>query len=136
VYRLLFDPDPSVREHAAFEWCLWESAIPEWPPSTTLQPRFRDSTYALGFARIVTHYVRNHAWLEDEVLLDGLAKLTGTPVICIDGRHDPQTTQTAEEMVRRLSHIRHVIVENASHDASNVNLTAEIARATDQLASS
>lgn len=134
VHRLLFDPDPSVRERAAFEWCLWESAIPEWPPSDTLQPRFRDPAYALAFARIVTHYVRNDAWLPDGALLDGVATLAKTPMVLIDGRHDPQTTRTAEELIRRAPHARHVVVEDASHDASNTGITAEIVRATDRLA--
>jgi proline iminopeptidase len=38
THRLLFDPDPAVREAAAYEWCLWESAIPRWPPSNRLLP--------------------------------------------------------------------------------------------------
>jgi proline iminopeptidase len=134
VHRLLFDPDPAVCKHAAYEWCLWESAIPEWPPSTTLLPRFRDAGYAIGFARIVTHYVRHYAWLEDGVLLDGTTALANTPAILIDGRHDPQTTATAEELARRLPLAHHIIVENASHAASNTNITSEVVRATNRFA--
>jgi proline iminopeptidase len=135
IQRLLFDPDPEVCDRAAFEWCLWESATPGWPPSDRLAPRFRDRAYALAFARIVTHYVRNHAWLEDGALFDGLAALEGIPVVLIDGRHDPQTTRTAEELSGRLDHVRHVVVDDASHDASNANLSSEIVRATDHAAS-
>jgi proline iminopeptidase len=134
AHRLLFDPDPVVRERAAYEWCLWESAIPEWPPSTTLLPRFRDPAYALGFARIVTHYVRHNAWLDDGALLDGIAALASTLTILIDGRHDPQTTATAEDLTRLLALAEHVIVENASHAASNINVASELIRATDRLA--
>jgi len=134
VHRLLFDPDPAVRERAAYEWCLWESAISEWPPSNTLLPRFRDSAYALGFARIVTHYVRNYAWLEDGVLLEGAAALANIPAILVDGRHDPQTTATAEELTRRLSLARHVIVEDASHAATNTNIASQLVGATNRFA--
>lgn len=130
--RLLFDADPSVRERAAYEWCLWESAIPDWPPSTALQPRFRDPQFALAFARIVTHYVCNYAWLEDGILLSGSAVLAGKSVILVDGRHDPQTTATAEDLARRLPLARHVIVENTSHAASNTNIASELIRATDR----
>ena len=132
IHRLLFDPDRAVRERAAYEWCLWESAIPEWPPSTTLLPRFRDPSHALGFARIVTHYVRNYAWLEDRALLDGASVLADTPMILVDGRHDPQTTRTAEELTRRLRQAEHVVVDDASHDASNENVASELVRATDR----
>jgi proline iminopeptidase len=134
VHQLLVDPDAGVRERAAYEWCLWESAIPEWPPSTILHPRFRDPVYALGFARIVTHYVRHYAWLQDGVLLDGTTALAGIRAILIDGRHDPQTAATAEELARRLPLAQHVIVENASHAATNLNIASELVRATDRFA--
>ena len=107
AHRLLFDSDRKVRERAASEWCLWESAIPEWPPSTEFLPRFRDTRYALAFARIVTHYVRHHAWLADGVLIDGIAALAETPAILIDGRHDPQTPATGEELARLLPLAEH-----------------------------
>jgi proline iminopeptidase len=134
VHRLLFDRDAAVRERAAHEWCLWESAIPEWPPSTTLLPRFRDPAYALAFARIVTHYVLHDAWLADGSLLAGAAVLADTPVILVDGRHDPQTTATAEELARLLPLAEHVIVENASHAAGNPGIAAELVRASNRFA--
>src|SRR5262249_361900 len=40
--RLLADPDPDARQRAAFEWCLWESATPAWPPAPGLAQRFND----------------------------------------------------------------------------------------------
>lgn len=134
VNRLLFSTDAGARNRAAYEWCLWESAIPEWPPSTTLHPRFRDSAYALAFARIVTHYVIHDAWLEDGALLDGAKAVAGIRAILIDGRHDPQTMATAEELVRLLPLAEHVIVENASHAASNTHMASELVRATNHLA--
>lgn len=134
AHRLLFDRDPLVRERAAREWCLWESAIPEWPPSNTLLPRFRDPSYALAFARIVTHYVHHNAWLEDSALIDGIAVLSAMRAILIDGRHDPQTTATAEDLTRLLPLAEHVIVENASHAARNVHIASELIHATDRLA--
>jgi proline iminopeptidase len=136
VHRLLFDPDPAVRARAAYEWCLWESAIPEWPPSDTLSPRFRDAKYALAFARIVTHYVRHDGWLEDRALMEGAQALAATPAILIDGRHDPQTTRTAEELARRLPLARHIVVDDASHSAADAKIAAELVRATSELAAS
>jgi len=41
-HKLLFHSDPEVRERAAFEWCLWESATPAWPPAEGLAQRFTD----------------------------------------------------------------------------------------------
>jgi len=56
-YRRLNDSDLAVRQRAAEAWCLWESATPAWPPSTSLAERFTNPMYALAFARIVTHYI-------------------------------------------------------------------------------
>src|SRR5262249_20573267 len=58
--RLLEHPEAAVRQRAAAAWCLWESATPDWPPRSGLAQRYRDPRFALAFARLVTHYVRNH----------------------------------------------------------------------------
>jgi len=134
AYRLLFHPDGAVRERIAHEWCLWESAIPEWPPTNALHPRFRDPAYALAFARIVTHYVHHDAWLEDGALLEGARALTHVPTVLVDGRHDPQTTATAEELARRMPLAEHVIVGDASHAAHHPGIASELVRATTRFA--
>jgi proline iminopeptidase len=59
--RMLFDADPEIRANAAYEWCMWESTTPSWPPTSDLDERFEDPTFALAFARIVTHYVHHDA---------------------------------------------------------------------------
>ena len=87
-HRLLNDPDPAVRRRAAEAWCMWESATPAWPPQTGLAERFTDADYALAFARIVTHYVRHNAWLEDGILLREAAALAEIPAILVNGRFD------------------------------------------------
>jgi proline iminopeptidase len=69
--ELLHDPDPAVRRRAALAWCTWESATPVWPPASGLDDRFEDPAFAMAFARLVTHYVRHDAWLEDGSLLRG-----------------------------------------------------------------
>ncbi len=88
--RLLHDPDPAIRGKAALDWCTWESATPTWPPAPGLSPRFSDPAFRMAFARIVTHYVRHNAWLEDGSLLRGAVHLAGIPAIMVSGRFDFQ----------------------------------------------
>ena len=134
-HRLLHDPDPDVRRRAALEWCLWESATPSWPPTSGLSPRFEDPAFALAFARLVTHYVRHYAWLEDGSLLRGAEALAGIPGILINGRFDFQSPiGNAWELERAWPRSDLVIVDNAGHDAAHVDLTREIVRATDRFA--
>ncbi len=131
-YRLLHDPDPNTRQRAAFEWCLWESATPEWPPATGLSPRFEDTDYAMAFARLVTHYVRHNAWLDDGALLQGADALAGIPGTIVNGRFDLQAPiGNAWELSRVWPQAELVIVDNAGH-AANEAIAFELVRATER----
>ncbi len=133
-HRLLHDADPTVRRRAAEAWCLWESATPAWPPAAGLAERFVDPAYALAFARIVTHYVRHNAWLEDGRLLRDAGSLAGIPGILVNGRLDFQApVANAWELNRVWPRAKLVIVDDAGHSA-NPALTQELIHATDQFA--
>ncbi len=135
-YRLLNDPDPAIRQQAALAWCTWESATPAWPPAHGLSPRFRDPAYAMAFARIVTHYVRHNAWLEDGSLLRDAGAIAGISGIMVNGRFDLQAPiGWAWDLKRAWPGARLVIVGDAGHDASNAGITRELIHATIQFAS-
>lgn len=85
---LLFDADPAVREQSAREWCAWEDAHVSLTPGHVPNPRYEDPEFRLRFARLVTHYWRNAAFLEDSPLLRDAAKLNGIPGVLIHGRYD------------------------------------------------
>ena len=132
---LLHDPDPAVRQHAALEWCMWESATPDWPPATGLARRFRDPAFALAFARLVTHYIRHDLWLEENELMHGVGRLAGIRGVMINGRFDIQAPlATAWELQRAWPDSELVVVENAGHSAANPGIAEELVRATDRFA--
>jgi proline iminopeptidase len=131
-HRLLNDPDAGVRRRAVESWCLWESATPAWPPTTGLAERFKDPDYALAFARIVTHYVRHNAWLEDEVLLRGADALTEIPGVLVHGRFDFQAPlENAYALRRAWPRAELVVVDEAGHVPTG-EIARELARATDR----
>lgn len=82
---LLFDPDPAVRERAALEWCRWDNTQMGRP---SMPPRFDDPDFRLRYARIVTHYWRNGAFLDEDQLLRDAPRLNGIPGVLIHGRGD------------------------------------------------
>ena len=86
--ELLFDPDPAVREQAAREWCAWEDTHVSLTPGHQHNPRYDDPEFRLRFARLVTHYWRHAAFLEEEQLLRDAARLNGIPGVLIHGRYD------------------------------------------------
>ncbi|MHB8382954.1 MAG: prolyl aminopeptidase [Candidatus Binataceae bacterium] len=132
-HRLLHDTDAAIREHAALAWCTWESATPAWPPTELLSPRFSDPRFRMAFARLVTHYVRRDAWLEDGSLLRGAAALADIPGIIVNGRFDFQAPVSwAWDLKRAWPNAKLIIVDGAGHDASNTAITKELLRATEQ----
>jgi proline iminopeptidase len=80
--------DQFVRAHAAELWCTWEDEVlsnePGWSPNT----RYEDPKFRVAFARIVTHYFHNAAWLEDNQILRDAHRLRGIPAVLIHGRFD------------------------------------------------
>ncbi|HEU4798310.1 MAG TPA: prolyl aminopeptidase [bacterium] len=132
-HRLLHDPDPSVRQTAAREWCLWESATPAWPPTRGLAARFTDPAFAMAYARLVTHYVRHNAWIEDEELLRHAGALADIPGIMINGLFDFQAPiGNAWELKRVWPRAELVIVDDAGHAADHQSIARELVRATDR----
>ncbi|HEY5751789.1 MAG TPA: prolyl aminopeptidase [Chthoniobacterales bacterium] len=87
-YRLLQDPEPVVRTKAAKDWCEWESALVSVNPDAEPEPRRLLPEFQMAYARIVTHYFRHNAWLEEGILLRNAGALTGIPGVMVQGRLD------------------------------------------------
>ncbi|MGX9901985.1 prolyl aminopeptidase [Arthrobacter sp. SA17] len=86
--RLLEDPDPLVREQAAKDWCRWEDTHVATHPNHRPDARYEDPHIRMVIARLVTHYWRHAAWLEDGALIREAGKLAGIPGALVHGRLD------------------------------------------------
>ena len=124
---LLFDADAAVREHAAREWCAWEDAHVSLVPGYRPNPRYEDPHFRLRFARLVTHYWRNAAFLEDNQLLDNASFLDGIPGVLIHGRYDVSgPLETAWLLSQRWTTSRLRVIDDAGHgggDSFNAAIT-------------
>lgn len=133
-YKMLNDPRTEIRKKAAMEWCMWESATPDWPPALGLQERFKNPDFAYGFARLVTHYISNYLFLEDGILLKNAHKLEKIPGILINGRYDFQAPLGNAWILRKAwPRSRLVVVDDSGHSASD-SIEKEIVNATNNLA--
>ena len=132
--RLLEDPRPSVRARAADDWTAWELAVMSLQPEPELPHAWRDPAFRLARARIVTHYFRHGAWLEDGVLLRNAGMLAGVPSVLIHGRLDlGGPLATAWNLARRWPGSE-LVVEGAGHRVTDPGMSERVVEATDRFA--
>jgi proline iminopeptidase len=136
-HRLLMSPDPAVHAKAARDWCDWEMAIVDVHPSHVPHPRYARPEFRLAFARIVTHYWRHSAWLEDGVLLREVHRLSSIPGVLIHGQLDLGSPLiTAWQLARNWPGSELVIVSEAGHDARDPGVIESVVAATGRFAAS
>lgn len=114
----LADPDPRVREEAARKWCTWEDTHVAILGDPQPDPRYADPEFRMVFARLVTHYWANAAFLPEDALLDGAAKLAGIPGVLVHGRLDISSPpEFAWRLAQRWPDAELVLVDDAVHGA-------------------
>ncbi len=129
--RLLANPDADIRELAARNWCDWEDAVVSLETGGIPSPRYSDPRFRMAFARIVTHYFRHGAWLEEGQLLREAPRLVGIPAVLIHGRLDlGGPLVTAWELARAWPGSELVVVDTSGH----TNLGDYVVAATDTFA--
>ena len=81
-------PIPAVHEPAAKAWCEWEDTHVATYAGHQPSPRYEDPRFRLGFARLVTHYWSNAAFLDDDQLFRDADRIADIPVLMVHGRLD------------------------------------------------
>jgi proline iminopeptidase len=134
-YSLLHDPDLAIRIRAARNWCEWEESLFSTDPDAKPDARRLEPAFQLAFARIVTHYFRHDAWLEEGVLLKEANVLSSIPGIMIHGRLDVGAPLvTAWQLNKAWPNSELVLVSGAGHSSADPGMTEAIISATDRFA--
>jgi proline iminopeptidase len=132
-HRLLMNPDPAVHAKAAKAWCDWEMALVAVHADHVPHPRYESPSFRLGFARVVTHYFRHNAWLEDGVLLRNADRLASVPGTLIHGRLDFECPLvTPWRLAQSWPGSELVVVGGVGHDARDPGMSEAVVAATDR----
>ncbi|MFI4935004.1 MAG: prolyl aminopeptidase [Caulobacterales bacterium] len=133
--RLLHDADPAVREKAAKDWCAWEDAHVAVRPDHRPDPRYDDPVFRMAFARLVTHYWRHAAWLEDGALVHDAGKLVGLPGVLVHGRLDLSSPpDIAFEIAAAWLGSELTLIDDAGHGAGHATVSQTLVAATNRFA--
>src|SRR5581483_4054476 len=120
--EMLFDADHALCSAAAAEWCAWEDAHVSLDPRHVPNPRFADPEFRLRFARLVTHYWRPAAFLEDEQLVRSADALREIPGVLIQGRYDVSSPlETAWRLHNRWPGSVLEVVDDAGHGGGSMH---------------
>ena len=131
---LLFDPDPAVREKAAWDFDAWDNASVSVTPVTREVPK-GEIKRVLARARIVTHFFRHAAWLDEGALLKVASRLSRVPGVLVQGRLDLQgPLVTAWELARAWPDAELEVDRGCGHSSSDAGMEAAIVAALDRFA--
>jgi proline iminopeptidase len=131
--RLLCDRDPRVREQAAAAWCEWEDTHVGTYASHQHDPRYDDPRFRMCFARIVTHYWSNAAFLDDGQLLRDAHHLRGIRGVLINGRLDISgPPDIAWRLAREWPDADVVLTDDAGHGSTHPSTLQAIVSATER----
>ena len=115
-HRLLFSDDAAVRDEAARAWCEWEDTHIATYTGYQHDTRYDDPRFRLCFARLVTHYWSNAAFLGDDQLVRRAHRLAGIPGVLVNGRLDISgPPDDAWKLSRAWPDAELVLIENAGH---------------------
>lgn len=85
----------------------------------------------MAFARIVTHYFANHAWLENGALLCRANRLQGIPGVLIHGRLDISSPlSTAWELAKVWPDAELLVIDSDGHGGES--MTTRLVEVTDR----
>jgi proline iminopeptidase len=119
--RLLMSDDPAERDRAARAWCAWEDRIATLSGPPKVNPRYADPTFRLGFARLVTHFFGEHAFLPPDGITGRLDRIVHIPAVFVRGRLDiASPLGAAWRLAQQLPRAELHVVEEEGHGGADI----------------
>ena len=131
--RLLQNPDPAVHEPAAKAWCEWEDIHIATHAGHQPSARYEDPRFRLCFARLVTHYWANAAFMDEDQLERDADRMADIPVFMVHGRLDISApTSVPWRLSKALPRSELVVISDEGHTGGTSTFELIVAR-TDRL---
>ncbi|MEL6435679.1 MAG: prolyl aminopeptidase [Pseudomonadota bacterium] len=121
--------DPEKAGAAAQTWVRYEQAIADIQ-GHACDRRWSDDRFVVGFSRLVTHYWRHSAWMDDDHILRNAAAMGDVPLSLIHGQLDLTAPLGPVYALHRAwpGSVLEVI-QTAGHDRRDQGMAAAIIRA-------
>ncbi|HJO98126.1 MAG: prolyl aminopeptidase [Rhodospirillales bacterium] len=131
-HRRLMDADPAVHMPAARAWKSYERNL------TVMLPRpggndVEESAATLAMSRIMAHYMINGAFMAENALIEGVARIHDVPGIIIQGRYDMICPiVNADDLAQAWPAADYQIIPDAGHKAYEAGTLAALIAATER----
>ncbi len=126
-YRVLTSDNETERLEAARKWSAWEFSIIKLV--TTERPT--EDQFALNFARIECHFIKNRCFLEEGQLLRDAHKIAHIPMTIVHGRYDVICTiANAFALQKALPKATMMICPRSGHSQFEEEISSALTEAT------
>jgi proline iminopeptidase len=121
---------------SARAWSVWEGVTSNLLVSEAAVGRFQSDEFALGLARIESHYFVNGGFLDSpDQLLDNIDRIRAIPAVIVQGRYDVVCPmQTAWDLHEAWPEADLRLVPDGGHSAFEPGIVHELVAATDRFA--
>lgn len=120
-HRLLMSADVDLRDRAARSWCAWEERLATLRGAPKPSPRYADATFRLGFARLVTHFFGQDAFLPPDGISGRIDRIVDVPAVFVRGRLDiASPLGVVWRLARQLPRATLYVVEDEDHGGADI----------------
>lgn len=134
-YHRLMNPDSTIHlpaTQALVNYILTCSFL--LPSHSIIEDFLKNKTLALGIARLFTTYSIKHFFIEDNQLLNNLARIHHLPALIIHGRYDMLCkAKTAYDLHQNWPGSTLTIVQDAGHSALEPGISKALIAATNKM---
>lgn len=115
---------------AAKAWASWEGLCATLKPSPKTVSGFIDPKTAVPMAKITSHFMHNHCFIEENQILNNMDTIKHLPCIIVHGRYDMVCTlENAQSLYDVWPEAEMDIVREAGHSAFELGIADALVKA-------